>query len=100
MKNNNENKKHYEDGVVLVGSSKPFVNYINASNMQLQRNEVIILKARGKAIINAINLSEVLKKQYGTKTEEIKIDSENFKTDEGKEVRVSSIELIIRKGGN
>jgi len=62
--------------------------------------EKVIVKARGKFISRAVDIVEVASKRFleGTvKTTEIRIDSEEFKNKEGKDVRVSSIEIELTK---
>ena len=60
----------------------------------------VIIKARGKFIARAVDVSEVAAKRFleGTiETKDIKIDSEEFENKEGKQVRVSTIEIFLRK---
>lgn len=62
-------------------------------------NEVII-KARGKFISKAVDISEVSSKRFlegQVKLSDIKIDSEEFENKEGKQVRVSTIELYLKR---
>ena len=60
----------------------------------------VIIKARGKFMSRAIDVAEVSAKRFleGTiKTGDIKIDSEEFENKEGKQVRVSTIEIYLAK---
>jgi DNA-binding protein len=60
----------------------------------------VIIKARGKYISRAVDVSEVAAKRFleGTvKIKDIKIDSEEFQNKEGKQVRVSTIEITLGK---
>tara|TARA_Y100000034_G_C6794837_1_gene356172 strand:- start:12 stop:242 length:231 start_codon:yes stop_codon:yes gene_type:complete len=60
----------------------------------------VIIKARGKFMSRAIDVAEVSAKRFleGTiKTGDIKIDSEEFENKEGKQVRVSTIEIYLGK---
>ena len=91
-----------EDNSIYIGP-KPFMNYITGVVMQFTTkgaNEVIV-KARGKFISRAVDVSEgsakrFLENQIGVK--DIKIDSEEFTNKEGRQVRVSSIEItLVRK---
>lgn len=62
-------------------------------------NEVIV-KARGKFISRAVDISEVATKRFLENSVEIngiKTDSEDFENKEGKKVRVSTIELTLKK---
>jgi DNA-binding protein len=60
-------------------------------------NEVVI-KARGKFISRAVDISEIVCKRFLAETiqvKNIKIDSEGFTNKEGKQVRVSTIEITL-----
>jgi len=82
--------------------NKPFLNYVTAVVMQFttkDANEVLI-KARGKFISRAVDVSEVATKRFLTgqiEVVKISIDSEEFKNKDDKEVRVSTIEIILKK---
>ncbi len=60
----------------------------------------IVVKARGKFISRAVDIVEVSAKRFLENTIEvsnIKIDSEEFENKEGKQVRVSTIEISVVK---
>ncbi len=87
------------DNSIFVGG-KPFMNYVTGVVMQFTTKgaEEVIVKARGKFISRAVDIVEVavkrfLKDQIAIK--EIKIDSEEFQNKEGKDVRVSTVEIIL-----
>lgn len=89
------------DNIIFVGS-KPFMNYVTAVVMQFttKNMEEVIVKARGKFISRAVDIVEVASKRFlegqiGIK--DIKIDSEEFKNDEGRQVRVSTIEVMLAR---
>ena len=90
-----------DDNSVFIGN-KPFMNYVTGVVMQFttkNANEVII-KARGKFIARAVDVSEVAAKRFLEETVEvkdIKIGSEEFTNNEGKQVRVSIIEITLKK---
>ena len=90
-----------EDNNIFIGG-KPFMNYVTGVVMQFttkNANEVII-KARGKFISRAVDVAKVAGKRFlegSISTKDIKIDSEEFKTDEGKDIRVSTIEITLIK---
>ena len=90
-----------DDNVVFVGP-KPFMNYVTGVVMQFTTQEAsnVIVKARGKFISRAVDIAEVATKRFldgAVKVNNIKIDSEGFKSKEGKDVRVSSIEIELSK---
>ena len=82
--------------------NKPFMNYVTAVVMQFTTKEAkkVIIKARGKFISRAVDVSEVATKRFLVDQIElvkISIDSEEFKNKEDKEVRVSTIEIVLKK---
>ncbi|MBS3159383.1 DNA-binding protein Alba [Candidatus Woesearchaeota archaeon] len=96
-----EKKDRTDDHVVFIGS-KPFMNYVTGVVMQFttQGAKEVIIKARGKFISKAVDIAEVSTKRFLDKTAEIveiKTDSEEFQNKEGKQVRVSTIELKLIK---
>jgi archaea-specific DNA-binding protein len=90
-----------DDNSIFVGG-KPFMNYVTGVVMQFTTKDAkeVIVKARGKFISRAVDVAEVASKRFldnKIEVKEIKIDSEDFKTEEGKEVRVSTIEILLTK---
>lgn len=81
---------------------KPLMSYVTVVVLQFTTRNAksVKIKARGKFITKAVDVAEVavkrfLESQAGIK--EIKTDSENFRNSEGKEIRVSSIEITIAR---
>jgi len=95
-------EKKAEDNVVFIGN-KPFMNYVTGVVMQFtkQGSTEVVVKARGKFISRAVDVAEVTTKRFlndeGIKVKDIKIDSEEFKNKEGKDVNVSTIEITLAK---
>ena len=84
---------------VLIGL-KPFMNYVTAVVMQFttKNAEKVILKARGKFISKAVDVAEVSTKRFLEGQVEIKsitTGSEDFKNREGRDVRVSTIDIVL-----
>ncbi len=78
------------------------MNYVTGVVMQFTTKsaEEVIVKARGKFISRAVDVSEVAAKRFMNDTvdvKDIKIDSEEFENKEGKQIRVSTIEIILKK---
>ncbi len=90
--------KKTDDYNVYVGG-KPFMNYVTAAVMQFtQGASKITIKSRGKFIWRAVDVAEVVRKRFlkdQLDVQEIKIDSESFKNKEGKDIRVSTMEIIL-----
>lgn len=89
------------DNSIFIGT-KPFMNYVTGVVMQFTTKGAtqVHIKARGKFIWRAVDVAEVSTKRFlenQVKVKDIKIDSEEFTNKEGKEVRVSSIEITLEK---
>ena len=90
-----------DDNNVFIGG-KPFMNYVTAVVMQFTTKNTpeVIVKARGKFISRAVDVAEVSAKRFlegSVGIKDIKVDSEEFKNKEGRDVRVSSIEITLGK---
>ncbi|MBI2657781.1 DNA-binding protein Alba [Candidatus Woesearchaeota archaeon] len=89
------------DNNIFIGN-KPFMNYVTGVVMQFTSKNAddVIIKARGKFISRAVDVAEVSAKRFlenAVSVTGIKIDSEGFKTEEGKDVRVSTIEITLSR---
>ena len=76
--------------------------YVTGVVMQFttQNAGEVLVKARGKFISRAVDIAEVASKRFLESTievKDIKIDSEEFENKEGKQVRVSTIEISLAK---
>jgi archaea-specific DNA-binding protein len=90
-----------KDNSIFVGP-KPFMNYVTSVVMQFTTKEAdeVFVKARGKFISRAVDIVEVATKRFlrdKIKVKAINIDSEEFKNSEGRDVRVSTIEIVLQK---
>jgi archaea-specific DNA-binding protein len=91
-----------EENIVFIGE-KPFMNYVNAVVTQFkeQNQQEVIVKARGKFISRAVDVSEVAAKRFlkelNISVKDIKINSEEFENKEAKRVNVSIIEITLEK---
>jgi archaea-specific DNA-binding protein len=90
-----------EDNSIFVGD-KPFMNYVIGLVMQFTTKSAsqVIVKARGKFISKAVDVAEVANKRFlkdQVAIKEVMIGSEEFQNKEGKEVRVSTIEILVEK---
>jgi DNA-binding protein len=92
--------KAEKDNVIYVGE-KPFMNYVTGVITQFKtKNETeVIIKARGKFISRAVDVTEASIKKFlkeeNIKVKDIKISSEEFENKEGKKVNVSTIEIVL-----
>ncbi len=97
----NEENTGARDNTVFIGS-KPFMNYVTGVVMQFttQGASEVMIKARGKFIARAVDVAEVAAKRFlesTVKIVDIKVDSEEFENKEGRQVRVSTIEIALAK---
>jgi len=86
---------------IFIGG-KPFMNYVTGVVMQFTTKQAkeVTVKARGKFISRAVDVAEVASKRFlegQIELKEIKIDSEEFQNKEGKNVRVSTLEIVLKK---
>ncbi len=90
-----------DEHTIYIGE-KPFMNYVTGVVMQFttQGANEIMVKARGKFISKAVDITEVATKRFlenQIAVKDIQINSEEFQNKEGKTVRVSTIEITITK---
>ncbi|AAB98197.1 conserved hypothetical protein [Methanocaldococcus jannaschii DSM 2661] len=86
------------DNVVLIGK-KPVMNYVVAVLTQLTSNDEVIIKARGKAINKAVDVAEMIRNRFikDIKIKKIEIGTDKVKNPDGREVNVSTIEIVLAK---
>lgn len=90
-----------EDNSIFIGN-KPFMNYVTGVVMQFTTNQAseVVIKARGKFISRAVDVAEVSAKRFLEKSiaiKDIHVNSEEFTNREGRQVRVSTIEIALKK---
>lgn len=90
-----------EDNFIFIGN-KPFMNYVTSVVVQFTTKgaQEVLVKARGKFIARAVDVAEVACKRFlkdQIKVREISIDSEGFRNEEGKDVRVSTIDIVLER---
>ena len=89
------------DNSIFIGG-KPFMNYVTAVVMQFTTKnfDEVVIKARGKFISRAVDVAEVACKRFLESRVgiiDINIDSEEFENKEGKQVRVSTMEITLKR---
>ncbi len=90
-----------KDNSIFVGT-KPFMNYVTGVVIQFttKNAQEVLVKARGKFISRAVDIAEIAVKRFlkgQIKVKEINIDSEEFQNKDGKDVHVSTIEIVLDK---
>lgn len=92
-----------EDYAIYIGG-KPFMNYVTAVVMQFtaKNADTVIVRARGKFISKAVDVAEVVRSRFlkeQVDIEKIDVGSEEFESSEGKKIRVSTLDIILKKTG-
>ena len=90
-----------KDNFIYIGN-KPFMNYVTSVVVQFttKNAQEVLIKARGKFISRAVDVAEVARKRFlkdQIDVKEISINSEEFTNSEGKEVRVSTIDVVLKR---
>lgn len=90
-----------EENSIFVGN-KPFMNYVTGVVMQFTSKDAseVTIKARGKFISRAVDIAEVAAKRFlqgSVCIKGIRVNSEEFQNQEGRTVRVSTIEITLSK---
>ncbi len=89
------------DNSIFVGP-KPFMNYVTGVVMQFTTKQApsVIIKARGKFISRAVDIAQVATERFlidQIQVNGIQIGSEEFTNEQGKNIRVSTIEITLVK---
>lgn len=97
-----ETKERKADSNVVFIGEKPFMNYVTGVVMQFttHNSDEVVIKARGKFISRAVDVAEVSNKRFLENTVEVKdiqIGSEDFTNREGRNVKVSFIEITLKR---
>ena len=88
--------------IVFIGK-KPILTYLNATLTLLANEPVVTIKARGRSIITAVDVSQMIVKRMsamGYKVSGVRIFSERLQSKDGKERNVSNIEIDVSRSQN
>ena len=83
--------------IIFIGK-KPIMTYVNATLTLLSNEPIVTIKARGKSITTAVDVSQMIVKRLnavGYKISGVRIFSERLTSQDGKERNVSTIEVDI-----
>lgn len=92
-------KVQEERDVIFVGT-KPIMNYVSATLTQLSTRKTVTIKARGKRITEAVDVSQMIVKRMdsvGYVISDVKISSDSLTSQDGKQRNVSTMEIDITK---
>ena len=85
--------------IIFIGK-KPIMTYVNATLTLLSNEPIVTIKARGKSITTAVDVSQMIVKRLnavGYKISGVRIFSERLTSQDGKERNVSTIEVDISR---
>jgi len=85
--------------IIFIGK-KPIMTYVNATLTLLSNEPVVTIKARGKSITTAVDVSQMIVKRLnavGYKVSGVRIFSERLTSQDGKERNVSTIEVDVSR---
>lgn len=88
-----------ERNVIFVGV-KPIMTYVTATLTQLSTQPTVTIKARGKRITQAVDVSQMIVKRMnavGYKIGDVRIASDQLISQDGRQRNVSTIEIDITK---
>ena len=88
-----------ERDVIFVGT-KPIMTYVSATLTQLSTRHTVTIKARGKRITQAVDVSQMIVKRMNTVgyvISDVRILSDSLTSQDGKTRNVSTIEIDITK---
>ena len=99
-KNEDESASKIKDktrNVIFVGN-KTIMTYVNSTLTQLSVTPFVTIKARGKRITQAVDISQFIIKRMdsvGYKISDVRISSESLVSQDGKTRNVSLLEIVI-----
>ncbi|MDH5697465.1 MAG: DNA-binding protein, partial [Nitrosopumilus sp.] len=88
-----------ERNVIFVGT-KPIMTYVSATLTQLSTRPTVTIKARGKRITQAVDVSQMIVKRMnsvGYVISDVRISSDSLTSQDGKQRNVSTMEIDISK---
>ena len=88
-----------ERNVIFVGT-KPIMTYVTATLTQLASQPTVTIKARGKRITQAVDVSQMIVKRMDTvgyTINDVRIASDSLTSQDGKLRNVSTIEIDVTK---
>ena len=88
-----------ERDVIFVGT-KPIMTYVSATLTQLSTRQTVTIKARGKKITLAVDISQMIVKRMnsvGYVISDVRISSDSLTSQDGKQRNVSTIEIDLSK---
>jgi DNA-binding protein Alba len=88
-----------ESNVVFIGK-KPSMAYVLAAVTQFgDGQDCVHIKARGRSISKAVDIAEIVRNKFilNAKVENIEIGTEKLTGNDGRELNVSTMDIVLRK---
>lgn len=97
--NKKENDEISKDNVVFVGRKSTMAYVLAVVTQMNQGVDEVIVKARGKAISKAVDVAEIVRNKFvsDAKIDDIKISTEEVTSEDGKQLKVSAMEIKLKK---
>jgi DNA-binding protein len=88
-----------ETNTVFIGKKNTMAYVLAVITQFNQGAEEVVIKARGKTISKAVDTSEIVKNKFVNtlKVQNINISTEEITTEDGTPMKVSAIEIQLRK---
>ena len=99
LREESTNETTHVRNVIFIGT-KPIMTYVTATLTQLSNQQTVTIKARGKRITQAVDVSQMIINRMNTvgyKLGGIRISSDLLTSQDGKQRNVSAIEIDITK---
>lgn len=87
------------DNTIFVGK-KPNMSYVLAVVTQFSDGQSEVkIKARGRSISKAVDVAQIVKNKFvkDVNIDKVEIGTDTVKTEDGKELNVSTIEIVLKK---
>ena len=94
-----DDREEHIRNVIYVGT-KPIMTYVTATLTQLSGQPTVTIKARGKRITQAVDVSQMIVKRMnsvGYIVSDVRIASDSLTSQDGRQRNVSTIEIDIKK---
>ena len=98
----NADSKPKSSNEIFIGK-KPLMTYVTATLVQLANESTVFIKARGKSIPMAVDVSQIIIKRMNTlgyQIASVKIASETVKSQDGNIRNVSTIEIAVSRNSS
>ena len=87
------------ENTIFIGKKATMAYVLAVVTQANQGSTEVTLKARGKAISKAVDVAEIVRNKFisDIKVNDIKISTEEVTADQGDTLKVSAIEIMLKK---